>query len=125
MSNSDHTTRTLLLSQRSPGLLLVSRGSDSNEDSDAKNKATGHSQLKAFDITKVGDQPYDFASQGTLLGWGLRNSVGVAEEPLTGGIWSVENSVDQMKRNGVDIHQDNPGEVSRPLLTIFGVEGGR
>jgi glucose/arabinose dehydrogenase len=45
-----------------------------------------------------------------VLGWGLRNSVGVGEEPTTGGIWSVENSVDDVRRNGVDVHQNNPGE---------------
>jgi glucose/arabinose dehydrogenase len=112
MSNSDHTSRTLLLSQKSPGLLIVSRGSASNIDAEAADKASGHSQLKAFDIgaLKSGSQPYDFKTAGTLLGWGLRNSVGVAEHPVTGGIWTVENSADQLKRNNVDIHQDNPGE---------------
>lgn len=44
------------------------------------------------------------------MGWGLRNSVGVAEHPVTGGIFSVENSADQIDRSGTDIHQDNPGE---------------
>ena len=44
------------------------------------------------------------------MGWGLRNSVGVAEEPLTGGIYSVENSADNIERDGTDIHQNNPGE---------------
>jgi glucose/arabinose dehydrogenase len=112
MSNSGHTTRTLLLSPRVPGMLLVSRGSDSNEDQNAIDISSGHCQLKAFDIEKLGDdsQPYDFTTHGRILGWGLRNSVGVAEDPVTGGIWSVENSVDQLGRNGIDIHQDNPGE---------------
>jgi glucose/arabinose dehydrogenase len=112
MANSDHTTRTLMLSQKAPGILLVSRGSDANEDPDAEDVTTGHSQIRAFDIGSLrADSPaYDFTTQGTRIGWGLRNSVGVAEEPVTGGIWSVENSVDQLRRNGVDIHQDNPGE---------------
>lgn len=34
----------------------------------------------------------------------------MAEEPLTGGIFSVENSADQIQRQGKDIHQDDPGE---------------
>lgn len=112
MANSDHTTRTLLMSQRVPGMLIVSRGSASNIDSDAADILSGHSQLKAFDIGALRDDlpPYDFTTQGSLLGWGLRNSVGVAEHPITGGIWSVENSVDQLERNGQDIHQNNPGE---------------
>lgn len=112
MSNSDHTTRTLLMSQYEPGILIVSRGSNSNIDSDATSLHSGHSQIKAFntsDLTST-SPPYDFPSQGRLLGWGLRNSVGVAEEPMLGGIYSVENSVDQIERDGVDIHEDNPGE---------------
>ena len=32
---------------------------------------------------------YSFAHDGLRLGWGLRNSVGVAEHPQTGGIYSV------------------------------------
>lgn len=109
MSNSDHTTRTLLLSQKVPGLLLVSRGSTSNIDPLAEQINSGHSQIKAFNISNV-SQPYDFSNSGTLLGWGLRNSVGVAEHPETGGIFSVENSADDVERDGVDIHQNNPGE---------------
>lgn len=112
MSNDDHTTRTLLISQKAPGLLLVSRGSNSNIDLDAEVLSTGHSQLKAFDLSNItsDSEPYDFITGGKLLGWGLRNSVGVAEEPLTGGIYTVENSADEIDRNGVDIHQNNPGE---------------
>lgn len=112
MDNDDHTTRTILMSQKEPGTLIVSRGSSSNLDFSAESIDTGHSQLKAFDLTTLGSdsEPLDFNTAGRLLGWGLRNSVGVAEEPLTGGIYSVENSVDQLERNDVDIHQSNPGE---------------
>ncbi|PMD55638.1 soluble quino protein glucose dehydrogenase, partial [Hyaloscypha bicolor E] len=112
MSNDDHTTRTLLMSTKEPGMLVVSRGSNSNIDLEAEDINTGHSQIKAFDISNLTStaQPYDFKSNGRLLGWGLRNSVGVAEEPLMGGIYSVENSADEIDRDGVDIHQNNPGE---------------
>lgn len=106
MDNPDHTTRTLLLSRKVPGFLIVSRGSDSNEDPDAEDIDTGRSQIRAFDI---GDSPHNF-TDGRVLGWGLRNSVGVGEEPKTGGIFSVENSVDNVKRNGIDVHENNPGE---------------
>lgn len=72
---------------------------------------SGRSQIRAFDIGNLpSGRPYDFPSEGRLLGWGLRNSVGVAEHPVTGGIFSVENSSDEIERNGQDIHQDNPGE---------------
>ena len=111
MSNSDHVSRTLLLSRRVNGTLLVSRGSGENMDFSAQEVSSGISQIKAFDINNLPDgRPYDYASEGTLIGWGLRNSVGVAEHPVTGGIYSVENSADQIKRSGTDIHQDDPGE---------------
>ncbi|KAJ6437856.1 glucose/sorbosone dehydrogenase [Purpureocillium lavendulum] len=111
MSSTDKTTRTLLASRKQPGMLVVSRGSVDDEDPLARNKSSGHSQIRAFDVARLGDKDaaYDFMD-GVLLGWGLRNSVGVAEDPSKGGIWSVENSIDELTRNGQDIHQDNPGE---------------
>lgn len=110
MYNEDHSTRTLLLPEKVNGTLLVSRGSNSNVDLMAESLDSGHSQIKVFDIENVTSTGYDFASNGLRLGWGLRNSVGVAEHPDTGGIYSVENSVDQIMREGKDVHQDNPGE---------------
>ncbi|KAL2016307.1 hypothetical protein VTK56DRAFT_3878 [Thermocarpiscus australiensis] len=112
MSNSDHVTRTLLLSRKQPGLLLVSRGSGENIDELAAQQSSGISQIRAFNISNITDssRPYDYPNEGLLVGWGLRNSVGVAEHPVTGGIWSVENSADQIVRMGRDIHEDNPGE---------------
>jgi glucose/arabinose dehydrogenase len=112
MSNDDHTTRTLMMSTKEPGILVVSRGSNSNIDLEAETLSSGHSQIKAFNMTNMTSStpPYDFTTSGRLLGWGLRNSVGVAEEPLTGGIFSVENSADEISRDSVDIHQNNPGE---------------
>jgi glucose/arabinose dehydrogenase len=112
MDNPDHTTRTLLLSAKVPGIMLVSRGSNNNIDLTAEDIKSGHSQIRAFNISSGASSsfPYMYNSSGTLLGWGLRNSVGVAEHPVTGGIYSVENSVDDVQRNGVDFHNDNPGE---------------
>ncbi len=111
MSNADHTTRTLMLSKKAPGTLLVSRGSNENMDMVAQQLNSGRSQIKAFDVNNLpGGKPYDYPSQGKLIGWGLRNSVGVAEEPVTGGVFSVENSADDIDREGQDIHEDDPGE---------------
>ncbi|KAH6610669.1 hypothetical protein Trco_000689 [Trichoderma cornu-damae] len=120
MSNSDHTTRTLLVSKKHPDILLVSRGSNANVDPDAGDVSSGHSQIRSYNVTEVGpgDSPHGFLD-GHLIGWGLRNSVGVAEHPSSGGIWSVENSVDALERHGQDIHQDNPGEE----LNYHGVLG--
>jgi len=36
--------------------------------------------------------------------------VGVAEEPVSGGVYSVENSVDNFQRGTVLINENNPGE---------------
>ena len=107
-----HVTRTLLLARHAgaEGMLLVSRGSMSNLDVAALDVSTGVSTIKAFNISNVTDTPYNFAQDGVLLGWGLRNSVGVGEDPSTGGIYSVENSVDNFVRVGQNIHQNNPGE---------------
>jgi glucose/arabinose dehydrogenase len=111
MSNEDHVSRTLLVPRKSPGTLLVSRGSAENMDMGTRDQSSGRSMIKAFDIANLPQGgPYDFASGGTTVGWGLRNSVGVAEHPTTGGIFSVENSADYVRRNGQDVHQDDPGE---------------
>jgi glucose/arabinose dehydrogenase len=115
MANSGHTSRTLLISDKNPDILLVSRGSAGNDDRGAEDQETGRSQIRAYNISSFTSgsdkkpQPYDYLD-GRRLGWGLRNSVGLAEHPETGGIFSVENSADQLHRNGEDIHKDNPGE---------------
>lgn len=119
MTTEDHTTRTLLLSQKVDNLLLISRGSTSNIDILAEDLSSGHSQIKAFDLSNVTDSGYQFNTEGLRLGWGLRNSVGVAEHPDTGGIYSVENSVDQIMREGRDVHQDNPGEEMVKMINPY------
>lgn len=48
MDNTDHTTRTPLMSQMQPGILLVSRGSATNVDANAEDISTGHSELRAL-----------------------------------------------------------------------------
>lgn len=118
MTTNDHTTRTLLLSQKVDGVLLINRGSTSNIDTLAEDLSSGHSQIKAFDLKDFTDSAFDFNTQGTRLGWGLRNSVGIAEHPDTGGIYSVENSADEIMREGIDVHQNNPGEEMVSILRI-------
>ncbi|KAF6824212.1 glucose sorbosone dehydrogenase [Colletotrichum plurivorum] len=110
MANNDQTTRTLVMSGASRNWLVVSRGVDENFDMDALDSSTGHAQVKAFDLSKSGNDPYDFNTDGKLLGWGIRNAVAVAEDPATGNVWAMDNSIDDITRNGVDIHDNNPGE---------------
>lgn len=86
---SQHVSRTLLLSQKADNSLVVSRGSGENLDFGAAQLDSGISQIRAFDIGKLPKgRPYNYPSEGRLMGWGLRNSVGVAEHPITGGIYS-------------------------------------
>lgn len=110
MNTDDRTTRTLLMSQKVDGMLLISRGSTSNIDPAAERLSSGHSQIKAFNLANISTNGYCYITDGLRLGWGLWNSVGVAEHPITGNIYSVENSVDQATRDGQDVHEDNPGE---------------
>jgi len=123
MTTQDHTTRTLLLSRKVPGMLVISRGSTSNIDFEATMLSSGHSQIKAFNISALNGTAYDFSLDGTLLGWGLRNDVGVAEHPASGAIWGIENSADQLHRDGVDIHEDNPAEKLNFLGYLNGTQG--
>jgi glucose/arabinose dehydrogenase len=103
-----HSTRTLLISKKSPNTLLVSRGSVGNLDPLARDISTGHSQIRAFDVSDLSKEQ-NF-TDGNVIGWGLRNSVGLGEHPVDGGIWSNENGNDNMNRTGVQIHNDSPGE---------------
>ncbi|KAI3559639.1 glucose sorbosone dehydrogenase [Colletotrichum abscissum] len=118
MANNDQTTRTLVMSKASSNWLVVSRGVDENFDIDALDANSGHAQVKAFDLSKSGNNPFDFNTDGKLLGWGIRNAVAVAEDPATGNVWAMDNSIDDITRNGVDIHANNPGEELNLLGTI-------
>ena len=84
MSTEDHTTRTLLMSQKVNGTLVISRGSTANIDTSAEQLASGHSQIKAFNLNNITSDGYQFDTDGLRLGWGLRNSVGVAERKQGG-----------------------------------------
>ncbi|KAF2733206.1 soluble quino protein glucose dehydrogenase [Polyplosphaeria fusca] len=106
MTTDDTITRTLLFSRKSKNKLLVSRGSDENIDLSAVDVNGGESQIRIFDPSKTG-QSY---TSGVTLGWGLRNAVGIAENPTDGGIWSAENNADNIERDGFEIHENNPAE---------------
>lgn len=121
MAGSDHTSRTLLLSRKVPGMMLVNHGSDSNLDDVASDITSGHAQIRAFNLTNL-TQAYDYNTQGLRLGWGLRNDVGIDEHPVTGGLYSVENGADDLTRYGQDIHQNNPAEEMNFLGYLNGTQ---
>jgi hypothetical protein len=144
-----HLTRTLLIPKRFPDLLLVQRGSDGNVDTGAKQISSGRSMIRIFNLTQVSTTPVPYATGGTLFAWGLRNAVGVGENPVTGEIvcpplitiilfprltsfqWSIDQGEDDVKRNGKDVHNTNPGEklnfhglVNDTKGTLFGANYG-
>jgi glucose/arabinose dehydrogenase len=106
MKTDGTVTRTLLLSRKSKNKLLVSRGSDENIDLSTVDINGGQSQIRIFDPSKA-NQDY---GDGVTLAWGLRNAVGVAENPKDGGVWSAENNADNIERDGIEIHENNPAE---------------
>ncbi|KAH6664747.1 hypothetical protein F5X68DRAFT_250227 [Plectosphaerella plurivora] len=104
-----HQTRTLFIPRNNPNTLLVSVGSEDNLDMATTSPSTGRSIIRAFDLPTLTGSAVTYNS-GALLGWGLRNSVGIGENPRTGEIWSVENGLDNMMRGNTDVHNDSPGE---------------
>ncbi|CAE6424975.1 unnamed protein product [Rhizoctonia solani] len=114
MSNSDHTTRTLILQPQSGNTsryLIITRGSESNLDEGAAQLSSGRSQIRRFALNSSLPSGTGWAwEQGELLGWGLRNAVGIALSPDGDNLWEVENSSDNVLWRGVDVHQENPAE---------------
>ncbi|KAI2778750.1 soluble quino protein glucose dehydrogenase [Daldinia loculata] len=108
-----HSTRTTLVSPKNPNLIIVSVGAASNWDNPTIDPSVGRAIVKVFDMSKAPANGYQFNSQGTVLGYGLRNEVALAFDP-NGHVWGAENSGDDFSRtvNGQssDIHIDNPAE---------------
>ncbi|KAI0846273.1 soluble quino protein glucose dehydrogenase [Daldinia vernicosa] len=108
-----HSTRTTLVSPKNPNLIIVSVGAASNWDNPTIDPSVGRAIVKVFDVSKAPANGYQFNSQGTVLGYGLRNEVALAFDP-NGHVWGAENSGDDFRRtvNGQssDIHIDNPAE---------------
>ncbi|PGG98607.1 hypothetical protein AJ79_08811 [Helicocarpus griseus UAMH5409] len=113
MLGQGHITRTLMMRPDQPNLLLVSHGSNGNFDDGTELPETGRACMKVFDISQAPPNGYNYVTDGYMMGYGLRNEVGVA---LDGNnmLWGIENSGDDFHRvvNGqrVDIHIDNPAE---------------
>lgn len=90
-ATSTHSTRTLTIPLTgNPNLLLVAGGSDGNLDVETVDKDVVRSQVRVFKIDELlaADAPLVYG-EAEVLGWGLRNSVGWAEDPSTGHIVSA------------------------------------
>ncbi|TEA15649.1 Cellobiose dehydrogenase [Colletotrichum sidae] len=113
MQQGGHPTRALLIPPATPHLLVIQQGSYNNFDYDSLNKAVARAVVKVFDMRNVPSGGWAYASQGWLLGYGLRNEVALAADG-NNNIWGIENSGDDFQRtvNGqnYDIHNDNPAE---------------
>ncbi|GAO50618.1 hypothetical protein G7K_4742-t1 [Saitoella complicata NRRL Y-17804] len=126
MANADHDTRTLLLSSVFPDLLVINRGSNSNLDEGAAVEDNQRAMVKVFNLTNLPDDGYDFTNDGIIAGWGLRNDVGLVED-WEGGLWTVENSADDItytaNSTSTDVHLNNPGEKLNYLGPISNPTG--
>jgi glucose/arabinose dehydrogenase len=78
MVNAGHITRTLIIPPSHPNLLVVSHGSNGNWDYPAVNPGAARAIVKVFDISSVPSGGYKFVTQGQVVGYGLRNEVGLA-----------------------------------------------
>ena len=109
ISQGIHFTRTILVSPKNPNLVIVSVGSNNNWDYATSSPTAGRSIVKVFDLTAAPANGYNFNTDGTVLAYGLRNSVALAFDP-NGHVWASENSGDSFTLNNQDIHTDNPAE---------------
>ncbi|KAG7293886.1 hypothetical protein NEMBOFW57_003946 [Staphylotrichum longicolle] len=105
-----HPTRAITTSKWSPDTILVARGSQSNIDTSTTQQSAARSMIKSFSISQGLQTAHNYNTGGEVLAWGLRNIVGMTEDPIYGGFWSVENQMDDLRLNGRDIHTDNPAE---------------
>ena len=93
MSSSGHVTRTVQVVPNAPNLVILQVGSNSNWDYQSGNPATARACVKVFDVTKAPANGYNYPTEGQMLGYGLRNEVGLTFDP-NGMVWGVENSGD-------------------------------
>ncbi|KAI5861510.1 hypothetical protein GGS23DRAFT_136983 [Durotheca rogersii] len=130
MSKDGHQSRSLIIPPDHPEILVVSHGSDNNIDPTTSNPLTGRAIVKAFNITTSPSTGYNFVYDGWWVGYGLRNSLGLALD-RNNMLWAVENSARHLTRevqgNVSDINQGNPaeeinflGDVSVLQYTWFG-----
>ena len=81
MYNAGHVTRTLLFSRKYPDLLVVAVGSDGNLDMPSFSASSGRAQIRVFDLRTLPTSGASITSTyGKVLGYGLRNDVGIGED---------------------------------------------
>jgi len=103
MSQGIHSTRTLAVVPQAPNLVLLQVGSNSNWDYQSESPSAGRAIVKVFDMSKVPSGGYDYNTQGQVLGYGMRNEIGLTFDPA-GHVWGVENSGD-VSDEGFSLHR--------------------
>ncbi|KAL2199483.1 hypothetical protein P885DRAFT_67493 [Corynascus similis CBS 632.67] len=106
-----HIYRPLLTSKYNPDAILVARGPRGDIDPDITDPAIVRSVIKSFSISKGLKKTHDYARDGEVLVWGIREVVAMAKYP------AVESQMDDVYFNGRDIHNNNTAE----RLTYHGV----
>ncbi|CAA7263001.1 unnamed protein product [Cyclocybe aegerita] len=108
----NNITRTLLVPRLPLNRLVVSVGPNANIDLDSFEPDDGHAQVRVFDLGAIGPNGVQYTS-GQVLGFGLRNDVGLAED-RAGIVHSVENSIDDAFRmvdgQRQNIRENNPAD---------------
>ncbi|KAJ3033542.1 hypothetical protein HDV00_006077 [Rhizophlyctis rosea] len=116
-SQIGHITRSLLNLKHHPHVLVVTVGSQGDLDFPSFQPTSGRADARLFDLRHIPSDGYAYTS-GQLLGYGLRNEVGIAED-RKGTLWGVENSSDEIYRQVGDTKYDvsniNPGEKLNKL----------
>jgi len=94
------------------GFLYVHSGSADNVDTaGSPNYETERAVIKRFPMESFSANNPFVWKDGELFALGLRNAVGYTEQPATGDIIAVVNGIDELRYNGEDVHQNNPGEA--------------
>ncbi|KAG8710425.1 hypothetical protein FRC09_000142 [Ceratobasidium sp. 395] len=106
----DHVVRTILVYKDKLGRqqMIVTRGATGNWDASAANPESGPAQIRRFDLTATPPARGWSWQQGEILGWGLRNGVGVTMAKDGNSLWEVDNGPDNAFWKGIDVHNDNP-----------------
>jgi len=69
------------------------------------------SLIKRFNLASFSaGKPFDWTKDGEIFADGLRNVLGFNRD-ASGRIYGVQNGQDDVTYGGVDVHNDNPGEV--------------
>jgi glucose/arabinose dehydrogenase len=108
-STGTHTFHTVHIWD---GYLYVHMGSENNFVAPMLPEYdTQRSLIKRFELSRLSEAtPFNYMTDGEVYAVGLRNAVGFTRD-ADKRIYAVVNGVDELTYNGIDIHNDNPGEA--------------